>query len=154
MNVFSTRITQANKSEIIVISYEIILESLSSAREGLETEDWVSFQKDLKRVQKLFHELTGALDFQFPLSFDLMSLYRYCGKCIVEAMYQKDSTKFEVVENIITSLHIAFEEVAKEDKSGPVIKNAQTIYAGLTYGRHSLNEVFVNINEANRGFRA
>jgi len=154
LNNFSTRITQANKSELVVITYEILLDSLLSAREECDKEDWISFQKDLKRVQKLIHELMGALNFQFRLSLELMTLYQYCGKCIVKAMHQKDCSEFDTVEGIINRLKVAFEEVAKTDRSEPVMKNTQTIYAGLTYGKHSLNEVFVNVNEANRGFRA
>ena len=154
LNDFSTRITQANKSELVVITYEIIMDSLLFAREECEKENWLSFEKELKRVQKLLHELMGSLDFQFGLSLELMSLYQYCGKCIVKAMYQKDCKEFDAVEGVINRLKVAFEEVAKTDTSGPVMKNTQTIYAGLTYGKHSLNEVFVNVNEANRGFRA
>ncbi len=151
---FSTRITQANKSELVVITYEILLDSLLSAREECDKQDWISYKKELKRVQKLLHELMGALNFQFSLSMELMSLYQYCGKCIVKAMYQKDCNEFNAVEGVINRLKVAFEEVAKTDTSGPVMINTQTIYAGLTYGKHSLNEVFVNVNEANRGFRA
>lgn len=52
------------------------------------------------------------------------------------------------------SLHSAFEEVAKQDTSGAVMQNTQQVYAGLTYGKGKLNEVFMNGNERSRGFMA
>ena len=48
----------------------------------------------------------------------------------------------------------SFEEVARQDESGPVMENTQQIYAGLTYGKDSLNEVFLQGDENSRGFRA
>ena len=44
----------------------------------------------------------------------------------------------------------AFEEVAKHDTSKSVVQNSQQVYAGLTYGKGTLNEVFMD-NEAARG---
>ena len=34
------------------------------------------------------------------------------------------------------------------------MSNTQQVYAGLTYGRGSLNEMYVDPNQASRGFRA
>lgn len=34
------------------------------------------------------------------------------------------------------------------------MQNTQQVYAGLTYGRGTLNEVFMNPNEYARGFKA
>ena len=48
----------------------------------------------------------------------------------------------------------SFREVAKQDTSEAVMKNVQQIYAGLTYGRGSLNETIgVDIGKK-RGFEA
>ncbi|MDK2807296.1 MAG: flagellar secretion chaperone FliS [Clostridiales bacterium] len=154
LNAYSARVTQANKTELIVISYEILLDSLDSAKEALEHEKHHEFLKDMKRAQKILHELTGSLNYQFALSMELMSLYRFCGRCIVKAIYQKSALELLDIKKVITPLKEAFEALAKEDTSEAVMQNTQAIYAGLTYGKHALNEVFVNINEANRGFRA
>ena len=54
---------------------------------------------------------------------------------------------------MIKGLKESFEEVAKQDGSGPVMENTQQVYAGLTYGRDSLSEVTMYGNMANRGFR-
>ena len=50
------------------------------------------------------------------------------------------------------SLHDSFEIISKQDTSGPVMGNTQTVYAGLTYGKTDLN---VSLSDPdNRGFFA
>ena len=53
----------------------------------------------------------------------------------------------------MTKLKAAFEEVAKQDTSEPLMENTQQVYAGLTYGKGSLNEVLMSRDEYNRGYR-
>lgn len=154
LNNYSVRITQANKTQLIVITYEIIEDSIASAKEAYEEEDFVIYKKELKRTQKLINELTGSLDFRYGLSRELLELYRFCGKCIIDAMYRNEKERLDTVQSIVSHLKTAFAEIAESDTSGSVMKNTQTVYAGLTYGKHSLNEVFIDGNEARRGFKA
>jgi flagellar protein FliS len=44
--------------------------------------------------------------------------------------------------------------VAKQDDSKAVMENVQTIYAGLTYGRGTLNETITTGVTPQRGFEA
>ena len=63
--------------------------------------------------------------------------------------------KLEPIENIKTivlKLEEAYKEAAKTDKSPAIMGNTQQVYAGLTYGRGTLNESMGNPLE-NRGFR-
>ena len=51
---------------------------------------------------------------------------------------------------MLKKLRKSFEDVAAQDDSEPLMSNTQDVYAGLTYGRGSLNE---NVNTVpNRGF--
>ena len=59
----------------------------------------------------------------------------------------------ETVREVMGKLKEAFQEVAKQDYSAPVMKNTQQVYAGLTYGKGSLNEVLLTGNDSNRGYR-
>ena len=43
------------------------------------------------------------------------------------------------VMEMIQELKESYEKVSREDTSAPIMKNAQTIYTGLTYGKDSLN---------------
>ena len=55
------------------------------------------------------------------------------------------------VMHMLRELKESYEQIASQDTSAPVMENAQTIYAGLTYGKDSLN-VSLSDQGTNRGF--
>ncbi len=154
LRVYTARITQANRSELVVITYDLIIDSIESAKESFLKEDILNYERELKRVQKLLNELMGSLDYRFPISKDLFQLYSFCNRRVVSAFFKKEPEFLTSVISVIEKLRVGFEGVAKEDNSRPVMANTQKLYAGLTYGRNALDEVFLSANEAFRGFKA
>lgn len=154
LQVYTARITQANRSELVVIVYEIILSDLASAKKSYSEGNVATFEKYLKHAQKSINELMNALDFNYKLSLDLMQLYMYANKRIIMSLLKKKPDMLDSVEKVIHSLLIGFEGVAKEDQSGPVMQNTQQLYAGLTYGKGTLNEMFLDPNDQFRGYKA
>ena len=154
LKAYTARVTQANRSELVVITYDVIIDSIEEAKKHFEAKDYLMYEKELKRVQKLLNELMGSLDHRFPISRDLLQLYSFTNRRVIDALFKREPELLDTVVSVIEKLRVGFEGVAKEDKSAPVMGNTQKLYAGLTYGKHALNEVFVNGNEANRGFRA
>lgn len=151
---FGARVTQASKSQLTVILYEMILEEIAEAKEHYETSDLAGFEKELKQAQRFVNELMATLNYQYAISYDLLSLYLFSNKAIIQAIMKKNPDTLMGVENVLKKLLHGFEEVSKTDKSGPVMRNTQQLYAGLTYGRGRLNEVYVDTNIQNRGFMA
>lgn len=151
---YTLRITQASRSELIVIMYEIILSDIASAKEAFDTKDLELYDKELSHAGRFVSELMSALDYSVGLSYRLMSLYIYANKKLTTARIQKKPELLLDVENVFEKLLVGFKKVSEEDISGPVMKNTQQVYAGLTYGKGTLNETYVNGNEARRGFMA
>lgn len=154
LRIYTARITQANRSELVVITYDLIIDSIEAAKESFLKEDILNYERELKRVQKLLNELMGSLDYRFPISKDLFQLYSFCNRRVVSAFFKKEPEFLTSVISVIEKLRVGFEGVAKEDNSRPVMENTQKLYAGLTYGRNALDEVFLSANEASRGFKA
>ena len=151
---FSMRVTQANRSELIVIMYEIILRDIEYAKEAFAEEDFVTYEKELTQAGRFIHELMASLDYSIGLSYQLMSLYIFANKELTAARVQRQPEKLSGVTEVFEKLLTGYQKVSEEDTSGPVMKNTQQVYAGLTYGRGTLNEMYVNGNEARRGFMA
>lgn len=151
---FSMRVTQASRSELVVIMYEIILSDLASAKEAFAAEDTAVYEKELVHAGRFISELMASLDYQVGLSYHLMSLYIYANRELTAARIQKQPERLANVAEVIEKLLDGYKKVSEEDSSGPVMKNTQQVYAGLTYGRGTLNEMYVNANEAKRGFMA
>ena len=151
---YSRRVTQANRSELIVIMYDIILEDIQDARELLASGDPASFQKSLAHAVRFVSALMVALDISYPVSKNLMRLYIYVNRCLNHARIQRKDTELDAAEKVLRGLYTAFEGVAQQDHSLPVMEHTQKLYAGLTYGRGVLNETLVSPDEENRGFKA
>lgn len=111
-------------------------------------------RREIERARGLLTELMGSLDFQYEISFYLRRLYIYSYHELCQGMALRDSERFAHATHVMERLLPSFQEVAKQDTSEAVMKNVQQIYAGLTYGRGSLNETIgVDIGK-NRGFEA
>ena len=151
---FTARITQASRSELIVILYEMTIARIEDAEKAYSNNDLKTFDKELKGAQKNVSELMASLDYRYKISYDLLSLYLYTNKHIITAIVKRDPLTLENARDILDKLLVGFEGVSKADKSGPVMRNTQQLYAGLTYGKGTLNETYIDPNNKNRGFIA
>lgn len=150
---FTLRITQANKTELIVILYEIVLGYMEDAEVALDAGNITEFREALRKVRSCFGELIASLNFDYELAARLLSLYLYCNRELTKADVRKEKEPLMHIRSIISKLLEAYRELAGQDTSGPVMHNSQTVYAGLTYGKNSLSENLAD-QGANRGFRA
>ncbi len=151
---FAARVTQANKSQLIVILYDILEADLESATDAMNAKDYLTYEKELKHASRVVNQLMGALDYRYSLAYDLLSLYSYLNKKLVSALMSRSNQDFPEILDLINDLRVGYIEVSKQDNSGPVMQNTQQIYAGLTYGRGTLNESSLNLGDINRGFKA
>ncbi|MCQ2495809.1 MAG: flagellar protein FliS [Lachnospiraceae bacterium] len=149
---YTRRVSQANKTELVVITYDIILDNIADA-EAVLASDVNEYRKNLKQAQRFLGELMRALDYQYELSKNLLQLYSYVQRILVASDISGTDKGLESAKNVISGLRKAFNEIAAQDSSGSVMENTQAIFAGLTYGRGSLNETDMNIG-SNRGFLA
>lgn len=148
---FSMRITQANKTGLIVILYEMFLTYIADAMEDLAAEDIKTFRLDIQRARGCLKELMGSLNFDYEPAPALLSLYMYVSRLMVDADLHNDAEPLCEVTKVMQKLHDGYEEMAKQDTSAPVMGNTQTVYAGLTYSK---NDLTVNLDDGNgsRGF--
>ena len=151
VKIFTRRITSANKSEIIVIIYDIIEENLALAKKALAEGDRETYRNEIKQAISFVKELLVSLDMNYEVSKYLASLYIYVSRCLNFALVSGKKEEIEAAEKVIRKLG----EVAKTDESEPVMENTQRVYAGITYGRGlDLDETLVASAMESRGFRA
>lgn len=150
---WSARIVNATPAQLVLIIYELIFEALDEAIKCLGDKDFSGFENSLDRARKLIMELTHDLKMKSALEYDFLSLYLFVNKLIIQGYYRRDEQKLIEAKKILTTLYNGLCEAEKKvPKEESVIKNAQQIYAGLTYGKGTLNEsMSVDVN---RGFKA
>ena len=72
---FARRISQCNKSELVVIMYDILFTYLDDAKRSHENGDYEGYKSALKQGIHVVDELIGALDFSYAISEELHPLY-------------------------------------------------------------------------------
>ena len=151
---FAARVTQANRSELVVVIYEAVLASIAEGKRCLAEEQIEEARLEISRARSLITELMGSLDMQYGISHYLRQLYIFAFHELCHGIAMRQPELFDHASDIFEKLLPSFQEVAKQDDSEAVMQNVQTIYAGLTYGRGTLNETIGVEVDTNRGFQA
>ena len=141
---FTLRISQANKSELVVIVYEMLLTYIEEAKTAHADGDAELFTELLRKVEGCIRELMSSLHMEYALAGNLLSLYVYAVKLLSKAKLHNSTKELIEVEKMMRKLHDAFATISKEDVSDPVMENTQAVYAGLTYGKNQLMESMGN----------
>ena len=150
---FALRISQANKTELCVILYEMFQTYVEDAIADLAKEDVKTFRVDIQRARGCLKELMGSLHFEYEPAPTLLKIYIYVSKLLVTADLHNDVEPLKEANVHMGSLHDAFAKLSAENSEGPVMGNAQTVYAGLTYGKNDLN-VSMDQGDGKRGYFA
>jgi len=147
---YTKQIANANPTQIIVYVYEIAEIYLEDAIEAYKNDDMSSFDINVKRASKCVNDLINALDMNYEISHALLDVYMFINRELSIAVIKRDVDMLIKLEAMLAKLKKSFEQLAEQDNSGAVMGNAQEVYAGLTYGRGTLNES--TISQSNRGF--
>lgn len=149
---YTVRISQSNRTQLVVVVYDIFLEYLKGAHHAEHEGDMDLFIAELKNAQNVVAELMGALDYQYSVSGELFQIYLFWNSQLVKAIVKKDISCIDGLDRMAIRLKQAFEELSRNDHSQPLMQNSQKVYAGLTYGRGELSEMMDL--DYNRGFQA
>lgn len=150
---FTLKITQANKSQMVVILYEMLLAYIDEAKTAHAEGDRDGFREGIRKGRGCLNELMASLHFEYEPAMNLLQLYLYANRELARADIRNSAEELEHVEKIMKKLHEAYEKICGQDTSGPVMSNTQTVYAGLTYGKNTLTESLA-YQGSERGFRA
>lgn len=148
---YTLRITQANKTQLITILYEMTLQYVDEASEALTAGDRSAFKNAVRRIQGCMCELMDSLHLEYEVAQNLLQLYLYINREVAKAALYNNEENLEHVRPVLENLAAAYKKIEGEDTTGPVMANTQAVYAGLTYGRDNLLENAAD-PAANRGF--
>ena len=148
---FTRKITQANSTELIVILYDISLVYVNEAIAKMEEGNVKEASIQANYARKCIEEMIQNLHFEYDLATSLHWIYLSMKKSLREAIWDKKTEPLISVRDNLASLRSSYAEIVSQDKSAPVMGHTQTVVAGLTYGRYSLNESLAE-ESSSRGF--
>ncbi len=148
---FTLRISQANGTQMTVLVYEMFSEYITEAKEYYNDNNTKEFRDSIRKARECLLELKSSLDYNHNVANSILQLYIYVSEQLTKAFTRVELEYLDNALRVMDELKEAFEEVSRQDTSQPLMKNAQTISAGLTYGKDDLVE---NLNETgeSRGF--
>lgn len=147
---YTLRITQASRTEIIVIMYDMVKQYLEDAMAIYDEGTHEEYRKHVGYAQRVIKDLIDSLDMSYDLAAYLLKIYLLVQRKLSSCVILNTKDGIEKVISVMESVKESFVQVAKQDTEGPVMGNTQAVYAGLTYGKGTLNE---NVStQANRGF--
>ena len=71
---------------------------------------------------------------------------------LVKADAGHDVTVLDTVISMLSKLRRSFYEVSRQDTTGPVMRNAEQVYAGLTYSNMGTSTEIAENTSGNRGY--
>ena len=153
ISAFTLKIASSNGLGLISILYDIYEEYETDALDNFEAGQVDEAIAALKKCATVVGHLQKDLNFNYKVSGNLYALYDYVQRNVSKSIYQAKSEGLIEAKKVMDELGDAFEQLAKEDTSAPLMQNTQSVVAGMTYGKGSLNESILG-NQSSRGFWA
>ena len=146
---YSYRISQATRSELVVIVYDIIRDYLKDA---VSTSDNAVFKEKLHMAMRGIDQLITGLDMQYELSGNLYVLYNYMKRTLIGAQVSYDKNVVKSIYDMLGQLRQSFYEVSRQVNSAPLMKNTEKVYSGLTYSKYGAGNETASDTLINRGY--
>lgn len=124
MNQFAVRnpyiknsVETASPSKLLLMLYDGAIKFTKLSIQAMEEKNIQDAHNYNVRVQDIFEELMATLDFSYPISKQLYSLYEYMNHRLVEGNLRKDPAPLKEVLDFLTEYRAVWAEAAKREKA-------------------------------------
>ena len=119
---YSYRISQATRSQLVVITYDIITDYLN---EALNDDTSSGYKEKLHMAMRGIDQLITGLDMEYEISVQLYQLYNYMKRTLISAQVSGERDSVSRVITMLGKLRTSFLEVSQLDDSKPLMKNTE-----------------------------
>lgn len=92
--IFTRRITQANRTQLVVILYDMVLEYLKEAIAAQEIDCIQEYKKAMQCARNCISELRNSLDFNYEISKNLFAIYAFADRELASEMHSIKKMRF------------------------------------------------------------
>lgn len=113
-------VTTASSADLTLMLYNAALKFLKLAKEAISTNDYSTRNMNLLKVQDITKELMGSLDMNITISTNLLTMYEYMNRQLIQANIKNDIAIVEEVEGYYTEFRDSWKEamtIAKKQKA-------------------------------------
>ncbi len=124
----SNEISTMSQGKLVVMLYEGAIRFANTAIENMTPRKYEIVNRNIIKSQDIITELMTSLNMEEggKIAEDLLSLYIYMKKRLLEANVQKDSKILKEVVRILSELKGSWEEIAKKEGTVAVPSSPRT----------------------------
>ncbi|WP_411348137.1 flagellar export chaperone FliS [Paenibacillus sp. WLX2291] len=108
-----TQAQTASKPKLLIMLYDGVLRFIRAGIEGIEEKDHTKANTNLCKAQAIVHELVSSLNFDYPIANELLAVYEYCLRLLIDANVKKDIFPATEVLEHLSELREAWLEASK-----------------------------------------
>ena len=131
ISAFTLKIASSNGCGLISILYDIYEEYEKEAIEYFKAGNVDCAVDAVKRCAEVVSHLQKDLNFEYKVSENLYALYDYVQRNVARSIYKANADGLLEAKKVMDELGDAFEQLAKTDKSKPIMGNTQKVIATL-----------------------
>lgn len=95
-------VNTASAGDLTLMLYNGCLKFLHLAKKAIEEKDINARNTNIQKAQKIVQELMVTLNMDIPISQNMMSLYDYMNRQLIQANVSSDISLIEEVESLVT----------------------------------------------------
>lgn len=106
-------VTTASPGELTLMLYNGCLKFLGKARVAIEQKNIQEKNINLQKSQAIITELMSTLNMDMPIAKQMLPLYEYMNRRLIEANIKSDTSIIDEVEGLVTEFRDTWKEVIK-----------------------------------------
>ncbi|MBD7937098.1 MULTISPECIES: flagellar export chaperone FliS [Cytobacillus] len=121
-----TSINTATPAELTMMLYNGCLKFISIAKQAIEQGEVAKRNENMQKAQNIIQEFMVTLNQEVELSSDLLRIYDYVWRTLVDANTRNDLTALKEAESIIMDLRNTWKEMMLEQKKPQMVGSEQS----------------------------
>ncbi|MED0668235.1 flagellar export chaperone FliS [Pseudobacillus badius] len=109
-------VTTASPGELTLMLYNGCLKFINQAKQAVADGNIEAKNTSIQKAQAIIQELMVTLNMEMAVSENLMSLYDYLNRRLVEANIKNDTIILEEVEGFVTEFRDTWKEVIQKNR--------------------------------------
>ncbi|GGN93217.1 flagellar export chaperone FliS [Saccharibacillus kuerlensis] len=108
-----TQAQTASKPKLLIMLYDGAIRFVKAGIDGISEKNYEAANNNLCKAQAIVHELVSSLNFDYAIADELVRLYEYMLRRLIEANVKKDAAPAEEVLEHLSDLREAWVEASK-----------------------------------------
>jgi flagellar protein FliS len=107
----------ASPAQLIIMLYDGAIRFIKQGIDGIENKDYQKVNYSLIRAQQIVNELIASLDHEYPISSNLLEIYDYMVRKLLESNMRKNKQSAEEVISLLNELRESWIQIIKPTNS-------------------------------------